>query len=254
VADTASLLDVLAEPDPTAWNRSPLPLRPFAAEVGADPGRLRVRVCTENALGVPPEPACVEAVRRAGDLLADLGHEVVEGAPEWGDPGEFLLGFLTVWSTISAGSGLDPERLEPHNRANRSAAEGTDAISFLEASFVLQRASRALNAQFGADGDFDVLVTPTMGVEPPPVGSVWIGSEDDPGAPLLNCTPMAAYTAVFNVSGLPAISLPLHVSEAGLPVGVQFAGPPWGEDVLIRLASQVEAAAPWADRRPPIFG
>lgn len=254
VADTAALLDVLAVADPAAWNQAPPPARPYSQEVGADPGRLRVLVCAENALGVPPEPACTDAVRRAGDLLADLGHDVSEGAPDWGDPAAFLLGFLTVWSTISAGSGLDPERLEPHNRANRDAATATNSVDFLEASFGLQLAARELNAQFGPGGDFDVLVTPTMAVEPPPVGSVWAGAEEEPGAPLLNCTPMAAYTAVFNVSGLPAISLPLHTAPSGLPVGVQLAGPPWGEDVLIRLAAQVESAAPWADRRPPLAG
>ncbi len=107
-----------------------------------------------------------------------------------------------------------------------------------------------ITSQFGRD--FDVLVTPTMAVEPPLVGSIWAGAEDDPGAPLVNATPMAAYTAMFNVTGQPAISLPLHMSESGLPVGVQFAGGPWQDALLIRLAAQVEEAAPWADRRPQL--
>lgn len=255
VADTAAVLDVLSAVDPGAWNVAPPPSRPFAEEVGADPGRLRVRVTPENALSLPVEDACVDAVRRAADLLADLGHEVVEAPPSWGDPGEFLVGFLTVWSTISAGSVLDPDRLEPHNRANRAAAEATSAIAFQEAAFGLQSLSRTFNSQFSSpwnEGDFDVLLTPTMAVEPPPVGSVWEGSEEDPSLPLTICTPMAAYTALFNVSGLPAISLPLHQSASGLPVGVQLAAGPWQEAQLVRVASQLESAAPWADRRPPI--
>jgi amidase len=93
-------------------------------------------------------------------------------------------------------------------------------------------------------------VTPTMAVEPLEVGAVWAGAEDDPAAPVMNSVPMAVYTAMFNVTGQPALSLPLHVAPSGLPVGVQFAAPPWQDDLLIRLASQVETAAPWAGRWP----
>ena len=97
-----------------------------------------------------------------------------------------------------------------------------------------------------------MLVTPTMAVVPPLVGSIWEGVEDDPGAPLLNATPMAAYTAMFNVTGQPAISLPLHATPEGLPVGVQFAAGPWEEAVLLQLASQLEQHVPWADRWPTL--
>ncbi len=250
VADTAAALDVLSQVDPGAWNVAPPPERPFADEVGAAPGRLRIRVTDGNALGIPPAPACVAAVEATAALLESLGHDVVVGAPQWPDPGEFLTGFLTVWSTIAAGvPGLDVEQLEPHNRANYELATSTNAIVFSEAVMTLQRASRVVTSQFGRD--FDVLVTPTMAVEPPEVGSIWAGADADPGAPLVNATPMAAYTAMFNVTGQPAISLPLHVAESGLPVGVQFAGAPWQEALLIRLAAQIEEAAPWADRWPP---
>jgi amidase len=251
VADTAALLDVLSAVDPLAWNTAPPPARPFLDEVGADPGRLRVMVSTDNPLGVPPMPECAAAARRTGDVLADLGHEVFEGSPVWGDPEQFLVGFLTVWATISVGAGFaDPSLMEAHNRANRAAAEATSSVAYLEAAMGLQATSRTFAAQWGRD--FDLLVTPTMAVEPPEVGTVWQGMDEDPLAPLTNCTPMAAYTAVFNVTGLPAISLPVHVSASGLPVGAQLAAGPWQEATLIRVAAQIEAAAPWVDRHPTV--
>ena len=253
VADTAAALDVLSVIDRGAWNVAPPPSRPFSSEVGMSPGRLRILVCESNPLGVDVAPECATAVQRTAALLEELGHEVIEGAPKWPDPSEFLMGFLTVWSTIGAGiKDLDVDKMEPHNKANWDAAVGTNAIQFTEAEIMLQNASRVLIEQF--DRDFDVLVTPTMAVEPPPVGSIWNGVEEEPGAPLVNATPMAAYTAMFNVTGQPALSLPLHTAESGLPVGVQFAASPWQEALLIQLGSQIEAAAPWADRWPALAG
>jgi amidase len=249
VADTAAALDVLAAHDPGAWNLAPPPARPFAQEVGVDPGKLRIRVAVSNPLGVPVDPACAEAASHVADLLADLGHHVTESSPEWPQASMFAEGFLTVWATITAGiPGLDPERIEPHNLANLNKALSTSSIAFTEATMLLQQASRVLTAQFGRD--FDLLVTPTMAVEPPLVGSIWEGTEADPSLALFNAMPMAAYTAMFNVTGQPAMSLPVHSSQAGLPVGVQFIAPPWNEAMLIRVGSQIEAAQPWSDRWP----
>jgi amidase len=251
VADTAAALDVLAQVDRGAWNVAPPHHRPFLDEVGADPGRLRIRVTSGNALGVEVAPECVASVEAVAAMLSDLGHDVVQAEPEWPDPGQFLTGFLTVWSTIAAGiPELDVEAMEPHNRANWELAMATTAIGYTQAQMALQDASRQFTPQFGRD--FDVLVTPTMAVEPPEVGSIWAGADQDPGAPLLNATPMAAYTAMFNVTGQPALSLPLHTSAAGLPVGVQFASGPWEEAVLLRLGAQLEQHAPWVDRWPAL--
>ena len=253
VADTAAALDVLAELDRGAWNVAPPHTGRFQDEVAIDPGRLRIRVTANNALGVEVAPECAAAVRAAAAMLSDLGHDVVEADPEWPDPGQFLTGFLTVWSTIAAGlDGLDVDRMEPHNRANWDMAMATTAIGYTQAQMALQDASRAFTPQFGRD--FDVLVTPTMAVEPPEVGSIWAGADVDPGAPLLNATPMAAYTAMFNVTGQPALSLPLHTSPDGLPVGVQFATGPWDEATLLRLGGQLERHVPWVDRWPALAG
>jgi amidase len=250
VADTAAITDVMAGADPGAWEVAPPFARPLAEEVGADPATLRIRVATDNALGVEPAPACVEAVEQAASVLAELGHTIDRTPTRWPDPGAFLTGFLTVWATITAGVDLvDESLLEPHNSANRDAAIATNAIAYSEAVIQLQLESRGFTAAFGTD--FDVLLTPTMAIEPPEVGSIWAGSENDPSAPLTNATPMAAYTALFNVTGQPAISLPVGMSSQGLPVGVQIAAPPFGEAVLVRLAAQMESVLRWQDRVVP---
>ncbi|MGB6056698.1 MAG: amidase [Microthrixaceae bacterium] len=253
VADSAALLDVMALLDCGAWSNSPAPQRPWAHEVGVDPGKLRIRVAQTNALGMPVAPSCSQAASETADLLADLGHEVTETDPEWPDAGGFLSAFLTVWSTITASNdGLAPDRLEPHNRASHSQAMATSSIEYAKAVLTLQRASRSVVGQFGRD--FDVLVTPTMAIEPPRVGSIWIGAEDDASMPVMNAAPMAAFTAMFNVTGQPAISLPLATTDAGLPIGVHFISSPWQEAQLIRLASQIESERPWADRWPDVVG
>lgn len=253
IADAAATLDVLSELDTGAWNVAPPPARPFSAEPSEAPGALRIVATSSNALGVEVAPECVAAVEATAELLSELGHHVEMREPEWPDPAEFLLGFLTVWATIAAGiDDVDPERMEPHNKANWDQAMATPSIDFSRAEMMLQRESRAFTAQFGRD--IDLLLTPTMAVEPPKVGSIWDGMDTNPGAPLLNATPMAAFTALFNVTGQPAISLPLHTAASGLPVGVQLAAGPWQEAVLLRVGAQLEAARPWADRWPSLAG
>ena len=250
VADQAAIVDVMAAPDPGAWAVAPPLQRPLAAEVGTDPGRLRIRVSTANAVGIEPDQACVEAVESTAELLEGMGHEIDTTPVEWPDPYAFLTGFLTVWATISAGIDLvDLELLEPHNQANRQSALANDSIVFSESVMQLQEASRKFTAPFGTD--FDLLLSPSMAVEPPLVGTIWEGADADPSAPLSNSTPMAAYTALFNVTGQPAMSLPVSMSDAGLPVGVQVAAPPFDEAVLIRLASQLESEVRWHERALP---
>ena len=250
VADQAAIVDVMSAFDPGAWEHAAPFARPLADEVGADPGSLRVRVALSNAVGLELAPECRTAVERTAEVLEELGHHVEWDEVTWPDAGDFLVGFLTVWSTISAGYELSSnDLLEPQNRASRAAARATDAITYTESVTMLQRVSRRFVEPFGRD--FDLLLTPGMAIEPPEVGSIWAGVEDDPNAPLTNATPMAAYTVVFNVTGQPAISLPVHMAASGLPVGVQFAAPLYDEATLIRVAAQLEAAFGWADRPVP---
>lgn len=256
VADAAAALDVLSELDPGSWVVAPPPTRPYAQEVGADPGRLRVRLSVENALGLPVDPECDAAARSVADTLADLGHDVVEKAPEWPDVGVFLEKFITIWNCLAIlAPVVDESLLEPHNRAAFDAARATDAFAYLGADAALQDAARSLVSQFrndpsASDSDptdgFDLLISPTMSIPPIPAGTIMDGIDEAPTAPITNAIPMACYTSMFNATGQPAISVPAHVSADGLPVGVQIVGAPWREDVLLRVASQLEQARPWA--------
>ena len=142
----------------------------------------------------------------------------------------------------------------------------TDSITYVQSLARLQMMSRHIVASWGRD--FDVLLTPTIAVVPPEIGALYEGSEDDPLLPIMKAGDMAAFTPLFNVTGQPGISLPMHWTEEGVPVGVQLTvttgavgrtpvgvqlvGRPWGEAELIRLASQIEEAAPWRERRPPV--
>ncbi len=251
VEDAALVLDVISRPDPLAWYNAPPPERPFRQEVGAPPGRLRVAVTSNAPTGVPVAPECVEAVERTAALLADLGHEVFEGHPEWPDPSEILGPFMTVWNTSLAYWDVeDWDQVEPLSRAMLEQARTASSFDYVRALIRLQMASRQIVAAWGRD--FDVLLTPTIATLPPKIGALYEGADANPLLPIVRASEMAAFTPLFNVTGQPAISLPLHWTADGLPVGVQLVGRPWGESDLIRLASQLEEAAPWKDRRPPL--
>ena len=251
VADSAALLDVISAPDPYAWWNAPRPERPYADEVGADPGRLRVALCTVSALGVPVADGPAAAVEHAGRLLEGAGHQVT-----WLEADVFdaagLGPFLHVVNSGAAEvDGLDWDRVEPHNQAARRAAEGVDSLAFVRSLSELKLLTRSILPRF--DHEFDLLVTPTMTIEPPEVGlleAVHAGAGT--GMPPMEIVAMAAFTAVFNITGQPAVSLPLYQAPSGLPVGVQLVAGPWQEARLVRVASQLEQADPWAGRHPTV--
>ena len=250
VADTAAVLDCICGPDLLSWDNAPVPDRPYAAEVGADPGRLRVALCATSAFGLPVADAPRAALEGAGRLLESLGHHVEVLEEDIFDPAA-LGAFLNV---VNTGYGdypdVDWSRVEPHNAAGHAAGLGVDGLTVVSSLHELQRLSRAVVAHFGPD--FDVLVTPTLTIEPPVAGTVLAEAHAHPEVPPSGALAMAAFTAVYNITGQPAVSLPLHWSEAGLPVGVQCVGGPWQEWLLVRLAAQLEEAAPWAARRPAL--
>jgi amidase len=252
VADTALALDVLAVRDPLGWNMAPPPERPFRDEVGRDPGRLRVAVCLESPLGVPVDPEPRRVAERAVELLAGAGHEILDVAVRWPDPATVLTAFMTIWSTGSALYDLPhPERVEPHDRP---VEPRPTADAYARSLRDLQLATRLLAGQLIED--FDLLVTPTMAVEPPKVGT-WLEGVDlehNPGQAILNCLPMATFTAIFNMTGLPAISLPVDLAASGLPVGAQLVAGPWQEARLLRVAAQLEDAVRWHERWPAMAG
>lgn len=249
VADTAAVLDVIGRPDPLGWYTAPPPEVPFAEQARRGPGRLRVGVTTTPALDMPVDPACIAAVERTAAALADLGHEVAEVSLSLDDPGAFVAAFTTVWNTGSAELPVeDWDAIEPLNALLRELGRQTDSISYVESVRATQRMARQLIAPFGAD--YDVLLTPTMATLPPRCGAIWEGAESEPMMPLLNCYPMAVFTSVWNVVGLPAVSVPVHESPDGLPVGVQVVGGSWQDGLVLAVAAQLEEALPWRDRRP----
>lgn len=251
VADSALILDVAATFDAGAWYNAPAPQRPFLDEVGADPGRLRIAYTTVAPTGVPVSPECVAAVEKTARLLEAAGHDVFEGAPAWPELSEIMPSFLVVWNTSSVYFEVDDwSKIEPLNAALRSQASQMDSLAYVRGLLHLQILSRRLVASWGRE--FDMLLTPTIATEPPLVGSLWEGSELDASMPLMNAGAICPFTPLFNVSGQPAISLPMHWSASGLPVGIQLVGKPWGEAELLRVASQLEQAAPWRDRRPAV--
>lgn len=251
VSDAAAVLDVIGGPDPLCWINAPAPDRPFAREVGADPGRLRVALVTTAPLGLPVAEPVRQAVLDAGRLLEGLGHYVDERDLEL-FPIDDLGAFLQL---VNAGLGdyvrlgVDFTRVEPHNAASYAQAQKVTSTDLVAALGRLQHANRHLVARWGTE--FDLLVTPTMAIEPPTAGSILAQAQANPAGPPPEVFAMACFTAPFNVSGQPAVSVPLGQTGAGLPVGVQLVGGPWQEAVLIRMASQLEQAAPWSDRHPP---
>jgi amidase len=247
VADAAAFLDVAAgyEPGDPWW--APPPERPFADEVATSPGRLRIAVTAEPPIDTRVHADCVAALTEAAELLAELGHDVTEATPRWRVP-RLLDDFIIVWQTGPTLFPADPELFTPLNRELAERAHATSSADYAAAVFRLNSAARSIVAF----GDlFDVVVTPTLAL--PPVRIGW-QEEDAAGAleQLERNTWFTPFTAVVNLTGLPAMSLPLHWSADGLPIGVQAIGPPAGEALLLRLAAQLEAARPWAERRPPL--
>jgi amidase len=207
---------------------------------------------TTTPLEMDIAPAYVTAVSKTVDALAAAGHDVFEVSLSMPDADAFIESFGLIWNTGSAGVPVeDWNRVEPLNRALHEAGKATDSIAYVEAVRRTQLLARPLMAQFV--DSFDVLVTPTMATLAPRCGSVWQGADEDPLMALINCFPMGIFTSIFNVTGLPAISLPVHHDDdAGLPACVQITAGAWRDDLALQVATQLETAVPWKDRRPPI--
>jgi amidase len=249
VRDAAALLDVLAGSEAGDSYAAPEPQRPFLAEADAEPGRLRVAVTVEPPAQVAVDPTCVAAAHGAAELLAELGHDVRAGTPPW-QSDEMIVHFVRVWQVGPATAGIaDLSLLEPINRALAEDARATPSPDQVQSIMRLQQLARRVVAFWD---DVDVVVTPTLALPPVPIG--WTFEETDGDARLAFARQMlfTPFTPLVNVTGQPAMSLPLHWSEAGLPIGVQLVGRPFAEATLVRLAAQLEQARPWAARRPPV--
>jgi amidase len=259
VRDTAALLDLVAGAMPGDPYAAPPPARPFAAEVGADPGRLRIGLLQRAPRDGELDPECRAAVDGAARLVASLGHEVELSHPAALDDPEAVKGFLTVVSAGVAfaldaaaaklGRPLVAEDVEPLTWAVAQAGRAIAAPAYVAAVAANHAHGRRL-AEWWSAG-FDLLLTPTCAKPPPPLGH-FAATPTNPLAGYLRAAPYGAFTLHWNVSGQPAISLPLHWTRGGLPVGVQLVAAHAREDLLLRVAAQLEQAQPWAGRLPPL--
>jgi amidase len=256
VADTAAALDVLARHDPAAWWSPPTPPKSFANALEMDPPRgLRIGVLADSPIdGINVDSACATAVCTTLSSLASVGHHVVDTSLPLPPPDVLIAAFTTIWNVGGAGIELaDPNGVEPHNRALRDSARAMDSWAYAEGVRKTQRLSRRIVEGFLAS--FDLLVTPTMACLPPPVGAWRAGTDDDPLKAVISSYPMAVFTSLFNVTGQPAISVPMHYDDAtGLPVGVQIVAAPWREDLLLQVSRTLELTHRWTDRRPTVSG
>ncbi|MBO0846834.1 MAG: amidase, partial [Nocardioides sp.] len=246
--DAAALLDVMAGPrvgDPS-W--APPPASSFASACDREPGHLRIARFVEPVIAdVEVDPECVAAWEAAATLLSSLGHEVEDVPVPM--PREAVSTFETCWAVLTALSEVPPEKETLLRPLTRWLSERGRAFSGPEFGLALGALRRYAADCLTALSPYDAVLTPTLAVPPLPVGA--LRDDDDPAADFEAQKAFTPWTSAWNVTGMPAVSLPLHWTASGLPVGVMLAGRPADESSLLSLAAQVEAAAPWADRYPP---
>jgi amidase len=257
--DTVGLLDAVRGPGVGDTVIAPAPLRPYLEELGEPQAPLRVGFLDHHPFGQPVHPECALAARNAAALLETLGHHVEAGfPPAMGNP-DFARRFSALWATNMGasfarvaqqlGRDLEPGDVELHNWAQAEYARSVNGVDYalaLAANVEFRRATQ----QWWADG-WDLLVTPTLAEPPTRIGE-FANQPEQPLAPMIRSGQYVAFTPAFNSSGQPAISLPLHWTADGLPVGVQLVAAYGREDLLIRVASQIEQAQPWEHRHPDL--
>lgn len=275
VRDTAAMLDVLIGPDAVSPFAPALPDRPLLDQLERPPGRLRIGFTARSAVRANPHSEAVCAVEHAAALLSELGHEVEETSPPH-DGAQLCRDFLTVWFVHQA---IEIERVKRETGAGDDGFEQDTrvmaalgrAVRGVELQAAQERRHEFIAGLANFHARYDLLMTPTLGEPPIPIGSLDVppalrkvvkgllrtrttrllqlaGILDQMVERNLSWVP---YTQLANVTGRPAISLPLYWTPSELPLGVQFVGRLKSEGLLLRLARQLEHAAPWADRRAP---
>lgn len=276
VRDTAAMLDVIAGGEPFGPYSPALAESSYASVVGQDPGALRIGVRVPSAITPQPHREAHAAVETAIRVLTDLGHHVEELPTAPFDDAELARDFLLTWFVYLAWevdeakrlSGAGDDAFERDTLIMAALGRATSSVAYVDAVQRRHEHTRRLSTYFE---NYDLLLTPTLATPPPRVGEFELPAALARGADLLLKTRTAKllrytkivddmvdknlgwvpYTQLANLTGRPAISLPLHWTTDGLPLGVQFVAPLAGETLLIRLAAQLEAALPWADRVAP---
>lgn len=257
VRDSAVLLDIASQPQPGDPYWQAPPVRPFAEEVGRDPGQLRIGFTTAALIWGQLQPPCVAAVQDAAALCESLGHAVEEVTP----PGNFQMMAMAVNVAVSAsiawtldreaerrGRPIAQDEVETLTWANYQEGKKATGHAYVSAIQNIHAFGRTMAKLFEK---YDVLLLSTLGRVPPPLGYMNTNAADlsNYGERLYTFMPN---TQPFNVSGQPAMSVPLSWSEEGLPIGIQFAARAGDEATLYRLAAQLEQARPWKHRRPAL--
>jgi len=278
VRDSAAMLDATAGPDIGAPYYAAPPARPFLDEVGADPGRLRIAFTTAPLLPGTMDPVCIAGVEATAKLCQDLGHDVVEATPQI-DGSAFAKAFFAMVCCETRADIEEAEALVGRRATAKDFEPSTWVVALLGQQMkapALSKVVRFLKGTAREVGHFfeiyDLLLTPTLARPPIVTGALQpkgaevaimkvlgrlnagsviqaVGGVDALAEQVFDWMP---FTPVFNVTGQPAMSVPLHWSEEGLPIGMHFVGRYGDEATLFRLASQLERAKPWADRVPPL--
>ncbi|WP_370615418.1 amidase [Mumia sp. Pv 4-285] len=252
VEDAARTLDYLSVEDPLGWYRAPTPERPYGDSYTEAAGPLRIGLMLDAPNGVEVDPICAETAERTARLLEVAGHTVVPVSADF-----ISTEALRIYSTTVIAASLhtvpydDPSQSEPFIIARRKMAEELPASEYAKAVLRLHLECRRMVAHWRRD--FDVLVSPTLACQVPPVGVILAEANEllDGSSP--REARMLAFNSYANILGLPAISVPVGTDSDGLPVGAQLVGSPYDETTILRLAQSLERELDWASRTPAAF-
>jgi amidase len=257
VRDSARLLDHTHGALPGEPYPAPTPAAgAFERALRSPPRRLRIAFSTETLTGGQPHPECAAAAERAARLCAELGHEVVQAAPDYDGPA-LVDAWFGIWTEVmmslvlqaqaAAGKPLRAEELEPRTWSWYEAGRRRTAAEHLRSLCALQDGARAVAELLRT---YDAWLTPTLGLPAIPVGAFDVGTGET--VDVERYMAFSPYTRMANITGCPAMSVPLHWTAEGVPVGAHVLGRMWDEATLLALAHQLEQAAPWHERRPPV--
>jgi Asp-tRNA(Asn)/Glu-tRNA(Gln) amidotransferase A subunit family amidase len=256
VRDSAALLDISQGGEPGDPYAAPGRERAYLEELRRSPGKLRIALVTEPLLPLPVAPDCVAAAERAARLCEDLGHHVEPARPQldveevYASQG--VTSVVNVANKVSARAtllGRQPtaDELELINQRNYQQGLEVDAVTYARARTAVHQCGRDMA---GFMAGYDVVLSPTMAIVPPEIGALRLSQPFDDY--MMLAAAASAFTSLYNMTGQPSMSVPLHWNADNLPVGVQFTGRFGDEATLFRLAAQLEKAAPWFDRLPPL--
>lgn len=248
VEDAAAVLDVMSAIDYGAWYSAPVSARSFADSMSVSSRNLRVGLMLSAPTGLSVDQECAEAATRAAELLERLGHEVIDAAPRLYSQRcvEDFQVIISAWTGSNVVA--DESLLDNYIRYRFEQGRKLTASQYAMASARMQEETRDVVGQWGQE--FDVLLTPTMATTTPRVGVVYDEANADPSGDRETEIRMISFTSFANMSGQPALSLPVHCDADGLPVGAQLVAAPFREDHLFQLATALEAELRWFERTP----